>query len=134
MGTHISDSRFTDSMIDLGFVFSSFVPLVLFWMCVLNLCQMLLVLMTIQRFGPHHLRAVWRMSLGLGMVPAAGVFLWRLNMEEPARFRKDSMKRARIPYWLIFRRYGVSMSALALAWCVGSRNHGSMANIAQVHL
>jgi len=91
----------TNSMIDLGFVFSSFVPLVLYWI-----------------FGPHHLRAVWRMSLGLGMVPALGVFLWRLNMEEPARFRKDSMKRTRIPYWLVFRRYGVSMTALALAWFI----------------
>ncbi|KAF8737595.1 hypothetical protein AX14_012594 [Amanita brunnescens Koide BX004] len=91
----------TNTMIDLGFVFSSFVPLVLYWI-----------------FGPHHLRAVWRLSLGLGIVPALGVFLWRLNMDEPALFRKDSMKRTRIPYWLVFRRYGVSMSALALAWFI----------------
>lgn len=131
---HAYDLRFTDSMIDLGFVFSSFVPLVLYWMYVFNPCKTPLTLMMIQRFGPHHLRAVWRMSLGLGMVPALGVFLWRLNMEEPTRFRKDSMKRTRIPYWLVFRRYGVSMTALALAWCVGSLSQGFVANIVQVHL
>ncbi|KAF8223841.1 MFS Git1p-related glycerophosphoinositol and glycerophosphocholine permease [Tricholoma matsutake] len=79
----------TNTMIDIGFVVSAFVPLVLFWI-----------------FGENHLRAVWRLSLGLGVVPALAVFLWRLNMEEPTRFKKDSMKHARIPYWLILRRYG----------------------------
>ncbi|KAK2463443.1 hypothetical protein APHAL10511_004529 [Amanita phalloides] len=91
----------TNTMIDLGFVVAAFVPLVLYWI-----------------FGPHHLRAVWRLSLGLGVVPALGVFLWRFNMEEPVRYRKDSMKRARIPYLLVIRRYGVSMGALAIAWFI----------------
>ena len=36
-------------MIDFGFVVSSFVPLVLLWI-----------------FTPRHLRAVWRLSIGLG--------------------------------------------------------------------
>ncbi|PFH52919.1 hypothetical protein AMATHDRAFT_1657 [Amanita thiersii Skay4041] len=89
----------TNTMIDFGFVISAFVPLVLFWI-----------------FGNNHLRAVWRLSLGLGVVPALAVFLWRLNMEEPARYRKDSMKRARIPYWLVLRRYGVSLAALSFTW------------------
>jgi len=91
----------TNSMIDFGFVISAFVPLVLFWI-----------------FGDNHLRAVWRLSLGLGVVPALAVFIWRLNMEEPARFRKDSMKNARIPYLLIFRRYGVRLAAIALTWFI----------------
>jgi MFS family permease len=91
----------TNTMIDLGFVFSAFVPLVLYWI-----------------FGPNHLRAVWRLSLGLGIVPALLVFLWRLNMDEPVRFRKDSMKRARIPYLLVLRKYGVSMVALATSWFI----------------
>lgn len=111
-------------MIDLGFVFSSFVPLVLYWMWVFSILKAVFLAHKNTRFGPRHLRAVWRLSLGLGVVPALGVFLWRLNMDEPALFRKDSMKRTRIPYWLVFRRYGVSMSALALAWyvgCLGSR-------------
>jgi MFS family permease len=91
----------TNSMIDFGFVISAFVPLVLFWI-----------------FGDNHLRAVWRLSLGLGVVPALAVFIWRLNMEEPARFRKDSMKNARIPYLLIFRRYGIRLAAIALTWFI----------------
>ena len=58
--------------------------------------------------SPHtvenHLRAAWRGSLALGTVPAVLVFLWRLNMDEPERYKKDSMKHAKIPYLLILRR------------------------------
>ncbi|KAJ7593393.1 MFS Git1p-related glycerophosphoinositol and glycerophosphocholine permease [Mycena floridula] len=89
----------TNCMIDIGFVISAFVPLVLYWI-----------------FGPNHLRAVWRVSIGLGIVPALAVLIWRLNMEEPQRFKKDSMKNARIPYWLIFKRYGGSLAAISFTW------------------
>ncbi|KAF8640266.1 hypothetical protein AX16_010161 [Volvariella volvacea WC 439] len=89
----------TNSMIDFGFVISAFVPLVLYWI-----------------FGPDHLRAVWRLSLGLGVVPALLVFIWRLNMDEPARYKRDSMKRARIPYMLVLRRYGKSLAAISFTW------------------
>jgi MFS family permease len=89
----------TNHMIDWGFVISSFVPLVLFWI-----------------FGNDHLRAVWRLSLGLGVIPAAAVFIWRLNMDEPARYKKDSMKYARIPYGLVLRRYGLRLAAVSFTW------------------
>ncbi|PFH49612.1 hypothetical protein AMATHDRAFT_118615, partial [Amanita thiersii Skay4041] len=89
----------TINMICFGFVMSSFVPLVLFWI-----------------FGNDHLRAVWRLSLGLGMVSATAVFIWRFNMEEPVRYRQDSMKRTRIPYTLVIRRYGVSLAAISIIW------------------
>ncbi|KXN81580.1 hypothetical protein AN958_04419 [Leucoagaricus sp. SymC.cos] len=89
----------TYNMIVWGFVFAAFVPLVLFWI-----------------FGNDHLRAIWRLSLGLGAVPAALVFVWRLSMEEPTRYRKDSMKRTKIPYKLVFERYWVSLSAISVIW------------------
>jgi len=89
----------TNSMIDFGFVISAFTPLVLYWI-----------------FGPNHLRAVWRGSLFLGTFPAIGVFFWRLRMVEPERYRKDSMKRAKIPYLLILKRYGGSLAAISFTW------------------
>ncbi|KAF9565208.1 putative metabolite transporter [Agrocybe pediades] len=89
----------TNTMIDFGFVVSAFVPLVLFWI-----------------FGNDHLRAVWRLSLGLGVIPALAVFIWRLNMDEPLRYKKDSMKNARIPYGLILRRYGGRLAAISFTW------------------
>ncbi|KDR66127.1 hypothetical protein GALMADRAFT_1362261 [Galerina marginata CBS 339.88] len=89
----------TNAMIDFGFVVSAFVPLVLFWI-----------------FGENHLRAVWRISLGLGVIPALAVFLWRLSMEEPTRYKKDSMKHMRIPYLLVLRRYGGRLAAISFTW------------------
>ncbi|KAF9463884.1 MFS Git1p-related glycerophosphoinositol and glycerophosphocholine permease [Collybia nuda] len=89
----------TNTMIDFGFVIAAFVPLVLFWI-----------------FGPNHLHAVWRLSLGLGIIPALGVFLWRLNMDEPVRYKKDSMKYTRIPYVLVLRRYWKSLAAISFVW------------------
>ncbi|KAG8691442.1 hypothetical protein FRC11_003949 [Ceratobasidium sp. 423] len=58
----------TNTMIDVGFVISAFTPLVLLWI-----------------FGENHLRAVWRGSLGLGVIPALAVLVWRLRMSEPTR-------------------------------------------------
>lgn len=70
------------------------------------------------RFGENHLRAVWRLSLGLGVVPALLVFIWRLNMDEPERYKKDSMKHAKIPYMLALKRYWVSLAAISFTWYV----------------
>ena len=92
---------FTDSMIDVGFVISAFVPLVLYWI-----------------FGEHHLRAVWRLSLGLGVIPAVLVFIWRLNMDEPTRFKRDSMKRTKTPYLLIIRRYWSQFLGICITWFI----------------
>ncbi|KAK0235873.1 MFS Git1p-related glycerophosphoinositol and glycerophosphocholine permease [Armillaria nabsnona] len=89
----------TNTMIDVGFVISAFVVLVLYWI-----------------FGENHLRAVWRLSLGLGVIPALAVFIWRLRMDESERYKKDSMKRVRIPYMLVLRRYGGSLAAISFTW------------------
>ncbi|KAJ3732129.1 MFS Git1p-related glycerophosphoinositol and glycerophosphocholine permease [Lentinula guzmanii] len=91
----------TNSMIDTGFVISAFVPLVLYWI-----------------FGPNHLRAVWRMSVGLGFIPAMLVFIWRLNMDEPESYKKSSMKNVKIPYMLVLRRYWPSLVAISVTWFI----------------
>lgn len=88
-------------MIDVGFVISAFVPLVLYWI-----------------FGENHLRAVWRISLGLGIIPAVLVFIWRLNMDEPTRFKRDSMKRIKTPYLLIIRRYWSQFLGICITWFI----------------
>jgi len=89
----------TITMINTGFVIGTFVPLVLLWI-----------------FGPDRLNAVWRGSLGLGMVPAVLVFIWRLRMDEPTRYKRDSMKRVRIPYRLVIRRYWARLAAISVTW------------------
>jgi len=58
------------------------------------------------------------MSLGLGFVPAVAVFVWRLQMDNPDCYKKDSMQRVRMPYGLIFRRYWKDLAAISAAWYV----------------
>lgn len=67
---------FTNFQIDLAFVFSSFVP-------------MILVLI----FSEHHLRIVWRLSLALGVIPPLSLFYLRLKLREPEEFDRQRMHK-----------------------------------------
>ncbi|GAA5984713.1 hypothetical protein JCM10908_003471 [Rhodotorula pacifica] len=97
--SHMWFALATDCAIDLGFVIASFVPLVLVWI-----------------FGDKNLEPVWRLTFGLGIVPAALVLLWRLRMpHEPELYRKSAIKR-NIPYRLIIKRYWRPLLGLSAAW------------------
>ncbi|EHK98943.1 putative metabolite transport protein [Glarea lozoyensis 74030] len=86
---------FTNVMIDWGFVIGAFVP-----------------------YFDNHLRAVWRISLGLGVVPPL-VLLWlRLKLKEPEEFKKESMKNAKIPYGLVLKYYGPRLFVVSLIWFI----------------
>ena len=74
--------------------------------------------LTLHRFGDKHLRVVWRLSLGLGVVPALAVLIWRLKMQNPTHYKKNSMRDTRIPYWLVIRRYWVSLLAISVTWFI----------------
>lgn len=63
-------SWFTNAMIDLGFVVSAFVPFVLIWI-----------------FTEKHLRALWRVAIGLGVIPPLSLFFMRLKMKNSSSFR-----------------------------------------------
>ncbi|CAK5275855.1 unnamed protein product [Mycena citricolor] len=91
----------TNCAIDTAFCVAAFVPLVMFWI-----------------FGNKHLRAAWRLSLGLGFFPAAAVFVWRWSMEEPDLYKKNSMKRVTVPYKLVLKRYGMQLAAISLTWFI----------------
>lgn len=119
-GTNSKPWMHPDTMIDLGFVVAAFVPLVLFWMYIdtFSMLWSAVAHIVFHSFGDNHLRAVWRISLGLGVIPALVVFLWRLNMEEPDRYKRDSMRDTKIPYSLVLKRYWVQLLAISFVWCV----------------
>jgi MFS family permease len=62
---------FTNVMIDWGFVIGAFVPYLLVVICTQN-----------------HLRAVWRISLGLGVVPPLLLLYLRIKLQEPEEFKR----------------------------------------------
>lgn len=91
----------TNTMLDFAFAIAYFVTLVLLWI-----------------FGMDHLNAVWRITLGLGVVPPLFLIYFRLKMSEPEAYAKNSMKHTRIPYWLLIKRYWVRLAAVSITWFI----------------
>lgn len=75
---------FTNNMIDIGFVVSSIVP-------------MIVVLAT----GPGYLRAAWRIFLGIGCLPPLSLLYLRLKLKEPEEYNRQKMNK--YPVWLIIK-------------------------------
>ena len=80
---------FTNVMIDWGFVIGAFVPYLMVVICTSD-----------------HLRAAWRISLGLGVVPPLLLLYLRIKLQEPEEFKRESMKYVKTPYLLVLRYYG----------------------------
>ncbi|ORX40191.1 phospholipid transporter [Kockovaella imperatae] len=91
----------TNTMLDFAFTISYFVCLVCIWI-----------------FGEDHLRAVWRITLGVGIVPPLFLLWFRLRMKEPEAYARNSMQHTRIPYWLIIKRYWVKLLAVSITWFI----------------
>lgn len=90
---------FTNVAIDWGFVVGAFVPYVL-----------------VLIFTTDHLRATWRVALGLGVVPPIALLLLRLKLQEPEEFKRESMKHTKIPYGLVLRFYWKRLLVVGAIW------------------
>ncbi|OBT60434.1 hypothetical protein VE03_10134 [Pseudogymnoascus sp. 23342-1-I1] len=90
---------FTNVAIDWGFVIGAFVPYVL-----------------VLIFKENHLRAAWRVALGLGVIPPVALLLMRLKLQEPEEFKRESMKHVKIPYWLVIKYYWYRLFIVGLIW------------------
>ncbi|PYH45076.1 putative MFS phospholipid transporter (Git1) [Aspergillus saccharolyticus JOP 1030-1] len=88
---------FTNFQIDFAYVISALV-------------SMILVLI----FTENHLRAVWRVGLGLGVIPPLSLMYLRLKLEEPEEFDRERMHT--FPIWLIVKFYWKRLAVLSLIW------------------
>ena len=77
---------FTNVQIDFGFVAASLVP-------------MIVVLAT----GENHLRAAWRIFLGIGAIPPLSLLYLRLKLNEPEEFKRESMSNTGTPWLLVIK-------------------------------
>lgn len=75
---------FTNFLIDTGYVLSALIPMIL---CLI--------------FTQDHLRAVWRVALGLGVIPPLSLVYLRLKLNEPEEFDRERMHT--FPLWLIIK-------------------------------
>ncbi|KAH8427714.1 putative MFS phospholipid transporter (Git1) [Aspergillus melleus] len=76
------------------------------------LVAMILVLI----FSEDHLRAVWRIALGLGVIPPLSLFYLRLKLNEPEQFDKERMHK--FPIWLIVKFYWKRLTVVSLIWFI----------------
>lgn len=91
----------TNTMLDFGFPIAWFVALVLLWI-----------------FGMNHLAAVWRGTFLLGAIPPLVLLIARIWMVEPELYRKNNMRRAKIPYWLLIKRYWFRLLGICIVWFI----------------
>lgn len=90
-----------DLSASLGYCFGALVPL-------------LLLLCVKQRESKYEL--VWRLSFALGMIPPLSIFYFRLRMAVSTAYRKSSLRKQKIPYHLIGKRYWRRLLGAASTW------------------
>jgi MFS family permease len=89
----------TNFAIDAGFVVAALVP-------------MILVLI----FTENHLRAAWRVSLGLGVIPPLSLLWLRVKLKEPEQYNRQKMNK--YPIWLIVKFYWFRLIVVSLIWFI----------------
>lgn len=67
-------------------------------------------------FGDDHLRAAWRVSLGLGIIPPLTLFYFRMKLSEPEEFKRESMRNVTIPYKFVLKYYGPRLLVVGAIW------------------
>ncbi|GAB7349273.1 hypothetical protein MBLNU459_g8420t2 [Dothideomycetes sp. NU459] len=92
---------FTNVQIDLGFVVAAIVP-------------MIVVLITTE----NHLRAAWRICLGLGVIPPLSLLYLRLKLTEPEAYKRETMAKAKTPWILVIKYYWFRLAVVALIWFI----------------
>lgn len=92
---------FTSTMISSGFVISSFIPLVMLWIC-----------------GPDNLQPVWRVTLGFGAVFPCTLFIMRLFFKESKQFNKLNFKGTKVPWFLVLKFYWPRLLVISIIWFI----------------
>lgn len=92
---------FTNVQIDFGFVVAAIVP-------------MIIVLIT----GENHLRAAWRICLGLGIIPPLSLLWLRFKLREPESFKRGTMAKTKTPWKLVIKFYWFRLLIVSLIWFI----------------
>ena len=67
-------------------------------------------------FTENHLRAAWRVSLGLGIIPPLSLLYLRLKLKDPEQYQRQKM--VKYPYWLIIKYYWWRLTLVSLIWFI----------------
>lgn len=75
---------------------------------------MIVVLIT----SENHLRAAWRISLGIGIIWPLCMIFFRAKLQEPEAFKRETMRSTRTPWWLVIRLYWFRLATVCIIWFV----------------
>ncbi|KAF2635612.1 MFS general substrate transporter [Massarina eburnea CBS 473.64] len=92
---------FTNVQIDLAFFLSAIVATVV-------------VIAT----GENHLRAAWRICLGIGIIPPLSLLYLRIKLQEPEAFKRESMAQAKTPWSLVIKFYWQRLAIVSIIWFI----------------
>ena len=65
-----------------------------------------------------HLRAAWRICLGLGVIPPLSLLYLRVKLQEPEAYRRESMKNTKTPWLLVIKCYWWRLLIVSLIWFI----------------
>ncbi|KAK5163918.1 glycerophosphoinositol permease [Saxophila tyrrhenica] len=99
LGIGIGFVLFTNVQIDFGFVAGTLVG------CIVT------------AIAPHHLHAVWRICLGLGVIPPLSLLYLRIKLKEPEAFSREKFEK-KVPYWLALKFYGPRLAVVCVIWFI----------------
>lgn len=89
----------TDFAIDFGFVIAGVVALIV-----------------LAAYHENISDGVWRVNFGLGFVLPLVLMFFRLRMINSTQYRRHAMKKGKIPYLLVVKRYWRPMLGVSLCW------------------
>ncbi|KAJ5205081.1 uncharacterized protein N7498_005960 [Penicillium cinerascens] len=92
-----------DLSASLGFAFGSLVPLTLL-LCFHQRVQ--------------HYEAVWWASLAIGAIASLSICWFRYRMVVSSAYQKSSMKKQRIPYYLVIKKYWRPLLGVCGSWFI----------------
>lgn len=68
--------------------------------------------------GENHLRAAWRICLGLGVIPPLSLLYLRLKLQEPESYKRESMAKASTPWLLCLKFYWFRLLVVSAIWFI----------------
>ncbi|EPX71677.1 glycerophosphodiester transporter [Schizosaccharomyces octosporus yFS286] len=89
----------TDTATCIGHILGALIPYI--WACI---------------FGDKHLRIVWRLSIGCGIVIPIFFLILRIRMKEIKTYVSHRVSVRRIPWILAIRMYGIRLVLLSMIW------------------
>lgn len=91
-------SRFTNVQIDFGFIMGALIPMI------------------IAAAAPTNYGLIWRLSLGLGVIPPLSLVYLRFKMKEPEAYSREKFQKT--PYWLALKFYGPRLILVCIIWFI----------------